>query len=156
MAKNNEKSITYRYTECGLDNVQIKGVTVVVDDAGDEVYCLPQVQSLHKAIAHEIITKESSIDGNEIRFLRTEMGMTQEELARVLNVARNTVVRWEKNKPRIDAAAEVVVRMLSAERLELDIEMTVESMADRCVWKAAHNPILIDGSDPEDCRPVAA
>ena len=156
MTKNKERSITYRYTECGLDNVQIKGVTVVTDDAGNEVYCLPQVQSLHKAIAHEIVAKESSIDGKEIRFLRTEMGMTQEELAKVLGVARNTVVRWEKNKPRIDAAAEVVVRMLSMERLDLDVEMTVESMADRCVWKAAHKPILINGSDPEDCRPVAA
>ena len=146
---------SYRYMECGLDNVVIEGIDIVIDDAGEQVYCIENVTSLHKIIAHALITQEQSVSGKELRFLRTEMGLTQEQLAQILNVARGTINRWETQRDRINPTAEFLVRMLVAEKLDLDPRMSVEEMAGRCIWKAERVPIRIEGSDPERYRLAA-
>ncbi|WP_342388185.1 helix-turn-helix transcriptional regulator [Salinicoccus bachuensis] len=42
--------------------------------------------------------------GNKLKKLRTDEGMSQEELSRTLNVSRQAVYKWEKNRgyPDID------------------------------------------------------
>ncbi len=146
----------YRYTECGLDNVVIEGVDVVIDDMGDEVYCIPNVRGLHKVIARLIVTQLRRVSPKELRFLRTEMGLTQQQLAEILKVSRVTVTRWETGSEQIDQHAEFVVRMLTAEKLGIDAAMSVEDMARRCGWRAKRETIRIDGSNPKQYRALAA
>lgn len=151
-----KRSRWYRYVESGLDNVYIQGVKTVVDDVGNEVHCIPNVGRLHKVIAHSIIAQASRINGKELRFLRTEMGFTQEEIAKLLKMSRATVNRWETGKERIDSNAEMFIRVLSAERLDIDLNMSIENMARECGWATGPAEIRIDGTDPEAYRPIAA
>ena len=155
--KEREQAMTkgYRYTECGLDNVFVEGVTVKTDEEGD-LYCFPNVNGLHKAIAYDIITHDSGISAKELRFLRTEMGMTQEEMADLLKVSRVTVSRWETGKEHIPPTAEFVMRVLAAEKLSIDPSISAEEMARSCVWRAETRVIEIDGSNPENYVPKAA
>ena len=148
----------YRYTECGLDNVIIEGIDVVkVDDGeGDELYCIPNINGLHEAITLAIITQDNGISPKELRFLRTEIGITQEQLADILKVHRVTISRWESAKEHIDPNAEFVVRQLTAEKFKLNLNKSVEEIARSCVWKVERRPIRIDGSNPEKYRPLAA
>ncbi|MCL2713658.1 MAG: hypothetical protein FWD68_03435 [Alphaproteobacteria bacterium] len=68
----------YRYTESGLDNVLIRGMNVFVDeDGGEEWITIANINALHRAIALGIIRRQTSMSGRELRFLRSEMGMTQ-------------------------------------------------------------------------------
>ncbi|KAI94998.1 transcriptional regulator [Rhodomicrobium udaipurense JA643] len=60
---------TYRYTECGLDNVIIQGVEFVTDDNGEEVVSIPNVNGLHKAIAEGILLRQAGMSGKELRFI---------------------------------------------------------------------------------------
>lgn len=52
--------------------------------------------------------------GDELRGKRALLGMTQEQLAAELNVAPNTVARWERGErsipPYLDLAMETVER----------------------------------------------
>jgi DNA-binding transcriptional regulator YiaG len=146
----------YRYTECGLDNIIIENVEVIVDDDGEEIYCIPDILTLHKAIAHAVITREAGLSGKEVRFLRTEMGYTQSEFANILRVSRPTINRWERGKTGIDSNAEVIIRMLAAEKLGINPKMTIEKMAKNCVWKAEKQVIWINGEHPEKYRKMAA
>ncbi len=146
----------YRYTESGLNNVVIEGIEVVKDDLGDTVYCIPNVRGLHRAIAHAIITHDVGISGKELRFLRTEMGFTQEQLAKILRVARVTVTRWETAEKPIGQHAEFIVRMLAAEKLEIKPDMPVEELAKRCGWTTQSGTIRIDGRNPNQYRARAA
>ena len=41
----------YHYTECGLNNIVIEGLSVLIDDDGDEVVEIPYINELHCAIA---------------------------------------------------------------------------------------------------------
>lgn len=150
------KRQNYRYTECGLDNVVIEGLEMEIDDAGETVYCIPNVVSLHRVIAHGIIAQKTGLSGREFRYLRTEMGLTQSELAEKLKVSRLTINRWEQAKTEIDANAQVVIRMLAAERLKIDPELSVEEMANRSIWSAEREPIRIDGTNPSAYQLIAA
>lgn len=150
------KMQNYRYTECGLDDVIIEGLEVLVDDAGEEVYCIPSMPLLHRAISHSIITRESGLSGKEMRFLRTEMGVSQAEMAELIKVSRATINRWEQGKTDIDPNAELVIRMIAAERLDIDPQLSVEEIAKRCVRSAERPPIRIDGTDPSEYRRIAA
>ena len=155
MARKMEAKI-YRYSECGLDHVFIEGLEVVVDDAGEKVCSIPNLPSLHRAIAKSIVMQKSGLSGKELRFLRTEMGLSQAELGEVFRVTRVTVNRWEQNKGEIDSNAQVVIRLLAAERLGFTLEMSVEEMAKRSISSAETNPIRIDGKDPSNYRLIAA
>ena len=114
-----ERRKRYRYTECGLDNVFIEGIEAGVDDDGDEVLYIPAVNALHKTIARGIVESESGVTGQELRFLRTMMGLTQAELARHVHHDAQSVARWEKNRTPIQPASEIVIRLLAVEKLNL-------------------------------------
>ena len=142
----------YRYTESGLDTVIIEGAQIVSDDTGERCATIPNVNGLHRAIANAIVCRHGSMTGQELRFLRTEIGMTQAELAAMLHREPLTVSRWERNENPIDSNAETVIRLFAAQRLELDASMDVQDTAGWCVSTAGTPPIVIDGSDPEHYR----
>jgi DNA-binding transcriptional regulator YiaG len=157
MSKKALQTPVYRYTECGLDNVLIEGMPPCKDDDGDDVITISNVNGLHLAIASGIVEHDSGMTGSELRFLRTEMGMTQAELAKVVHHDAQSVGRWERAEVPIDATAETVIRMLATERLELDVErLTIDEVSARCVPSATPQQIVIDGSDPADYRRLAA
>jgi transcriptional regulator with XRE-family HTH domain len=147
----------YHYTEAGLDNVFIHGVTFVTDDAGDDTITIPYVNGLHKAIASALVGKPSNLTGKELRFLRTEMGMTQAELAAIVHREPLAISRWERGEVAgIDANAEALIRLHAREVLELAVEASVKEIAGFSVPSALSPRIDIDGSDPANYRPMKA
>lgn len=139
----------YRYTESGLDNVFIEGMEPCIDDNGEEVFHIPNPNGLHRAIATGIVEHPKGMSGKELRFLRTEMGMTQGELAKLVHCDAQTVARWEKGKWPIDSTAEALVRMLAVQRLQLKVEDdTIEALSERCIPSADAQQIRINGRDP--------
>ena len=146
----------YQYTECGLDNVFIEGMNVVEDHAGEETVTIPAVGLLHQVIAEGIVSLPSKMSGKELRFLRTEMGMTQEQLAEILKIKSLTVSRWEREESPIQDAAEMLIRIMAVQRLQLDVEMDVDDVSDKVTLSVRSSPFMIDGSDPHHYHLVAA
>ena len=146
----------YHYTECGLDNVWLEGVSISIDDEGDDVLTIRNIGELHRVIAHCIVTRDGAIDGRELRFLRTGMGLTQAELGQILQKEPLTIGRWERGETALDANAETIVRLVAAERLGLDLPMPVEQLARRAVASAGSHHIRIDGRDPDHYTTKAA
>lgn len=86
----------YHYTRSGLDNVWLTngfrredlgeyGVTMVVDD----------VDALERAIARQLAELPRPLSGQEFRFLRSMLDMTQSQVGRCLGKDYQTVARWE-------------------------------------------------------------
>lgn len=107
----------YQYDECGLDNVMIHGVERIEDDNGAGAVEIPAINLLHTTIAIGIVSHANAMSPRELRFLRTEIGMTQSELASVTRVDKQTVGRWERGETPIKETAEVIVRELVMQRL---------------------------------------
>ena len=147
--------IEYRYTECGLDNVVVEGVSFVQDDKGENVVRIPNINGLHRAIAVAIVRRGMMMSGREMRFLRAEMGMTQAELADMIHREPLTISRWERGETEIDANAETLIRLHAIERLALDVHDGVSEISGRSVPSAVQAPIIIDGSDPNNYQLAA-
>lgn len=144
----------YRYKASGLDNVILVGLQQCVDDDGDKCVTIPNINLLHKAIAASILRRNSGMNGKELRFLRTLIGMTQAELGNVVNRDAQTIGRWERGEFENDQTAEALIRLVAAERLELDLNAPIESITGWCVQTADAQPIMIDASNPDDYRPI--
>jgi DNA-binding transcriptional regulator YiaG len=145
----------YHYTESGLDNVMVYGVEPCIDDDGDKVITISNARGLHRAIAQAIVTHGAGISGKELRFLRTEIGMTQTELAKVVHHDAQSIARWEKSECPIAPTAEALIRLLAIERLELEVKHeSIEKLSERCAVAAAPQPIRIDGKDPKHYVPM--
>lgn len=146
----------YRYTASGLDNVILVGLAECQDDAGEMCVTIPYINQLHTVIARSIVTRKTGMSGKELKFLRTLMGMTQAELAKVVNRDAQTIGRWERDEFENDPNAEALIRLVTAERLQLKLDVPIEDVSAWCVQTADKSPIRIDASDPTDYRPIAA
>ena len=62
---------------------------------------------LHAAIA--VLSEAESIEGDELRFARKAMGLRQPDLAALLDVATETVSRWETGSESIRRQTQLAV-----------------------------------------------
>ncbi|MDP2409982.1 MAG: helix-turn-helix transcriptional regulator [Pseudolabrys sp.] len=147
-------TVSYHYMECGLDNVTVEGIQSR-DDGADATVTIRNVNGLHRAIAEAIVAHKAGISGKELRFLRTEMGMTQAELAKIVHHDTQSIGRWERGEFPIEPNADALIRLLAVERLKLTADVDgVESLSGRCVPTATPQQIVIDGRDPARYRPL--
>ncbi len=149
-----QPSINHRYTGCGLDNVILVGLDVVTDDAGEACVSIPHINELHRLIAEMLAEKPSGLSPVELRFLRTELGFTQSQLANVLHKDHQTVGRWERGETPLDPTAETIIRMLMLERA--GHRQSVQEVSKRAVPAAAQWQIAIDAHDPSHYRKLVA
>ncbi|MEW9808584.1 helix-turn-helix domain-containing protein [Mesorhizobium marinum] len=134
---------THHYTESGLQNVFIDGLEFVIDDDGDEIITIPAVNELHHVIALGIVSHKHGMSGDELRFLRTEMGYTQAELAELVHHDKQSIGRWERGEYEIDSTAEAIIRRLAIEKLHLDTDSGIDELSRRSIPTVQPQPINI-------------
>jgi DNA-binding transcriptional regulator YiaG len=138
---------SHHYTESGLQNVFIEGLEIAIDDEGDEVVTIPAINELHRVIAYGIVSHKHGISGDELRFLRSEMGYTQNELAVLVHHDKQSIGRWERGEYEIDSSAEAIVRRLAIEKLSLNIDSGIDELSRHSVPSAQTQPINIKKSN---------
>jgi hypothetical protein len=110
----------YHYTECGLDNVWlVNGVTRKKFGKHGYAVMVHDPKGLWASLAREIVHQDSRIVGQELRFLRSMLDLTQTELGKRLayNDGQRVAV-WEKAKHRpVPVIADAFVRALYREKI---------------------------------------
>ena len=107
----------YHYTECGLAKVYLVGGYEIIDSPTGRHITITDIDGLHKVIGQFLIHKKKDLDGDEIRFLRHELGLSQAILAGLLDVSGQAINRWERSKSSINKPAEALIRALYAEHI---------------------------------------
>ncbi len=138
----------YQYRACGLPNVFLVGIPECTDDKGEACVTIENISGLHKVIASEIVFRAHGFTGAELRFLRSEMGLTQKDVANLVRVEPLTVGRWERGDTEIPGSVMTVVRLITVEKLGLEQEVTVTELAHRNDPANEQADVLIDASDP--------
>ncbi|ETD44357.1 transcriptional regulator [Pseudomonas aeruginosa VRFPA07] len=87
----------YHYVECGLPNVWLRNGFVVKDTAYGEAVAIKDVKGLHDVIGKMVAEKPTPLSGAEFRFLRKELGLSQDRLAAIVGMTGQAVALWEKN-----------------------------------------------------------
>ena len=102
----------YHYKECGLDNIFLMNGFDINSVDGDDYVNIHNVDGLWKAIGMGIVANRKTFTPQEIRFLRSQMDMTQSELGALLRVDDQTVARWEKKQCKLPGPADLALRVL--------------------------------------------
>ena len=103
----------YRYIDCGLKNVALKNIEIFVCTQCDEnEIAIPDMGGLHNLIATTVASQPSRLLPEEIRLLRTHLGFSGVNFARAIDVAPETVSRWETGKEKMSLSLERFLRTL--------------------------------------------
>ena len=105
----------FHYTGCGLDYVYLLNGYTVHETVHGKGVSIKDARQLHERIALDIIGGPHPLRGQEVRFLRGMLKLSQEGLARVLRQRRGSVARWEADPDKkIPGAADSALRMFYA------------------------------------------
>ena len=99
------------YDWCGLDDVYLVSGYKKIDTKEGVDIVIPDMDGLHRAIGENLALHKKALNGKEIRFLRHEMDLTQNQLGDLLAVSDQTVARWEKQEIAVPGPAELLLRM---------------------------------------------
>ena len=102
----------YHYRACGLDDVYLLSGFERKETAYGPTTFIHDVPGLHRAIGLNLTESPKPLSPREFRFLRKNMNLTQEHLAKRLRVDAQTVARYEKDQTSIPGATDTVLRMM--------------------------------------------
>lgn len=116
----------YHYTECGLENIYLtNGFEITKTDDGDEEIFIHDIHGLHKAIGKMLVLKRGLLIGNEVKFIRTTLDLSQANLGRLLGLDYQTILGWEKNKTPISKTADHLLKIIFFSYLNREADSTV-------------------------------
>lgn len=103
----------YHYTECGLDNVYLKNVEVrVCSSCKEKSLRIAGITELHATIARAVAMQPCPLRGQDIRFLRKQLGYSQKQWATFLRTDVSTLSRWENGQQAIGDQSDSLIRFL--------------------------------------------
>lgn len=88
----------YHFEGCGLDYVWLYNGFEYRDTQRGRVVRIRNLDGLHAAIARWVVNNPNKLRGQEVRFLRSMLGVSQEGLGKLLGQSRASVARWEGNR----------------------------------------------------------
>jgi putative zinc finger/helix-turn-helix YgiT family protein len=112
----------YHYIESGLPNIFLHDVEVCKCSCGEDFVNIPSAPELHNIIGGHLIHKNGLLDGNEIKFLRKNMGLTAKKLSKIMSVDNATMSRWENNSQSIDKSYDRLLRLVYSAIKEIPIQ----------------------------------
>jgi putative transcriptional regulator len=120
----------YQYTESGLDNVYLVSGYEFSPDR--KTVIIRDIDGLQSAIGRALAKQPHRLTGEEFRFLRSELLLSQANLAKVLGVKELTIGRWERGESEIPVSTEAAVRTMFLESLgeKRKMKELLEQIAD--------------------------
>jgi putative transcriptional regulator len=106
----------YHYTECGLDYIYLLDGFEVTKTAYGPAVRVANASRLDRAIAQIVVRDQNRLTGQEVRFLRGLLDMTQSELGNALGKDAQTVARWEKGKTETPPTEDIAIRQIYLEK----------------------------------------
>jgi transcriptional regulator with XRE-family HTH domain len=102
----------YHFVGSGLPNVYLfSGVTIEQNPDHGRLVTIANLANLLDAIAEKLVLKEGELTGEEIRYLRKQMKLSQAALGKRLRVGEQTIANYEKGKTSA-GAADLSIRIL--------------------------------------------
>ena len=134
------------YTACGLPNVWLENGYTKKETKYGIAVSVKDIDGLHKLLASKLIEKTGLLAGYEFRFLRVQLGLTQEGLGKLLDVSENAVSLWER-KDSVPSVYDHMVRLMVMAKFNGNIKISEAIERVQTVEKLAYQRYVVKGVD---------
>jgi DNA-binding transcriptional regulator YiaG len=101
----------FQYRACGLDNVYLRSGYTQKMVGGQIFTSVQDAEDLHTEIAKHLVLRRKVLRGQEVRFLRKVMGLTQADMGDLLSLSDQSVARYEKDQVPLEGPADRLLRL---------------------------------------------
>lgn len=139
----------YNDEHMGIPVILVNAITqeICVDCGAVASTIIPDHKGLIAAVAISRIIDPLKLNGQEIRFLRKALNFNGKEFAERLEVAPETVSRWEHDKEIMGPAREKLLRLIVGKNLSehaMAMDFTSDTIIDMRIQSVrAHEPSAI-------------
>jgi DNA-binding transcriptional regulator YiaG len=106
----------YHYESIGLPNVWLVDGYEEIDTPYGKAVSIHDLLELHRTIASQLVQVQRPLTGAELRFLRKELGLTQEAVGDYLGKNVQSIAIWEKHSTKAALVADRLLRLLFIEQ----------------------------------------
>lgn len=107
----------YEFKETGLRDFVLRDIELLkCAKCGNVDPILARVEELMHVAAVAILRKPYRLQGEELRFLRKHIDLSQVEFARLLRVNKTTLSKWENNEDPIGVQSDLLARAVVISR----------------------------------------
>ena len=100
----------------GVKGAVLMGIEVIRCAECGEMPIIKGTNRIMRTLAEAIVRKPYRLAGDEVRFLRKYMGITQGDFARLLHVDKTTVSKWETGDDPVGIHSDLLIRLLTVVR----------------------------------------
>jgi putative zinc finger/helix-turn-helix YgiT family protein len=97
-------------------------------NCGEHEVAIPAIDELNRVLAGAVIRKRGRLVGGEVRFLRSYLGYSGADFAKLIGSDPSTVSRWESDKQPIGHHTDLLLRAMVALDRKVD-EYTIAAFA---------------------------
>lgn len=124
----------YLFSESGLSNLVLKNIEIIkCDQCGTSDPIISRPKDIIKTLARAIVNKPFALTGEEIRFLRKYLGMSQDTFASYLHSDKAVLSRWENDREPVGSKSDLLIRTIAVirgEGLQGDSENVVKKFPE--------------------------
>ena len=103
----------YEFKESGLSNVVLKGIEVARCKHCKNVDAtIPRLEQLLTALAIAIVKQPYPLQGEQVRYLRKYLEMSQAVFAEPLKVDKTSISKWENDEDKIGPQSDRLIRLV--------------------------------------------
>ena len=103
----------YPFKESGLSNVVLKGIELArCEHCGNVDVTIPRLEGLLTALAIAIVKQPYPLQGEQVRYLRKYLGMSQLTFAEFLKIDKTSVSKWENDEDKIGPQSDRLIRLI--------------------------------------------
>ena len=133
------------YTTCGLDNVWLANGFQIKETKYGRAVSVNDIEGLHKLLTFNLIEKQGLLTGKEFKFLRVQLGLSQQGLGSMLGgVSENAISLWER-KNTVPAIQDHWLRMLAIAKFKGNTKVSDAIERIQTVEKLIHQKFVVKG-----------
>ena len=111
--------MTYHYTECGLDYIFLKNGYTMHETPYGEGVSFDDIEKMNEGIAKVIILNKPVLEGQDLKFLRTVINLTQTTLAELIGITRGGIAKAEaKRSENLTPQMDKLVRIFALKYID--------------------------------------
>jgi putative zinc finger/helix-turn-helix YgiT family protein len=114
----------YEFGESGLDYVVLNNIELFrCGNCGNVDPIIRNSKRLMERLLVGVASKSGRLEGQDVRFIRKQLKMTQESLGRLIHTDKTTISKWENNADPIGEQSDLLIRSLAITLSDLSKEL---------------------------------